>query len=98
MFILYPSKDQKPDGKPCQETGGKIGKATTTLTVKAFHSKSLQVMAGLSLATTLCLVIGNLDRHLQGHNSRNISSICVCNILHCIVSFVLDGKCEGKKR
>jgi hypothetical protein len=75
MYILYPSKDQRLDGKLCLGTGGKIGKAITTSMVKASLSKLLQVMAELSLATTLCLVIGNLDRHLQGDNFRNTSFI-----------------------
>jgi len=75
MYILCPSRDQRLDGKLCLGTGGRIGKAITISMVKASHSKSLQVMVELSLATTLCLAIGNLDRHLQGDNFRNISSI-----------------------
>jgi hypothetical protein len=75
MYILWPSKVQELDGKPCQGIGGKIGKAITTSMVKASLSKLLQVMAEQSLATTLCLLIGNLDRHSQGGNFRNTSFI-----------------------
>lgn len=73
MFILCPSKAQGLGGKPCLETGGRIGKAILTSMGKASLFRSLQVMAGLSLATTLCLLTGNLDKHLKGHSSRNLN-------------------------
>ena len=66
MFTLCPSRVLELDGKPCQGTGGRIGKATLTSMAKACLSRLLLVMAELSLATMLCLVVGNLDRHFQG--------------------------------
>ncbi|KAL2319488.1 hypothetical protein Fmac_028457 [Flemingia macrophylla] len=70
MFTQCPSKGLGQGGKPCQEIGGRIGKAIPTSMAKASLFRSPQVMEGLSLATTLCLIIGNLDKYLKGHNSR----------------------------
>ncbi|KAL2333999.1 hypothetical protein Fmac_015212 [Flemingia macrophylla] len=70
MFTQCPSKGLGQGGKPCQETGGRNSKAIPTSMAKASFFRSPQVMEGLSLATTLCLITGNLDKHLKGHNSR----------------------------
>ncbi|KAL2318601.1 hypothetical protein Fmac_032477 [Flemingia macrophylla] len=78
MFTQCPSKGLGQGGKPCQETGGRIGKAIPTSMAKASLFRSPQVMEGLSLATTLCLITGNLDKYLKGHNSRyHLSPISV---------------------
>jgi hypothetical protein len=57
-------------GKPCQEIGAKIGRATHTSTARASPSRLPLVMAALSPATMLCLPVGNLDRPLKEVNSR----------------------------
>ncbi|KAL2340218.1 hypothetical protein Fmac_008158 [Flemingia macrophylla] len=72
----------------CQETGGRIGNEIPTSMAKASLFRSPQVMEGLSLATTLCLITGNLDKHLKGHNSRYHLSSHLC---------VIRGKENGRK-
>ena len=88
MFTLCPSRGLGLGGKPCQGTGARTGRATPTSMARASPSRSPPVMAGLSLATMLHLLIGNLDRHMRGHSFRNQSSpilkfeLCACNLWH----------------
>lgn len=70
MCTLCQSKGLGLDGKPCQETGGKIGKATPTSMDRASPSKSPQVMAEPSLSTMLRLQIGSLAKPLRAHSFR----------------------------
>ncbi len=82
------SRDLGQDGKPCQEIGVKIGRATHTSTARASPSRSPPVMAGLSPATMLCLPVGNLDRPLKEVNSRP---------LHVHKNFLSRSVTEGEK-
>lgn len=70
ISIQFQSKGQELGGKPCQETGVKIGRATRTLMAKAFQLWSPQVTVELSQATTWPLLIGSLVRPLKVVNSR----------------------------
>lgn len=60
MCILYPSKVQGQDGKPCQEIGGKIGKVTLTLMDKVFPLLSPQVMVIVWFHSMLLQLVGLL--------------------------------------
>lgn len=71
MCILWPSRAQELPGKPCQGTGGKIGRATLTSMAKASLSRLPQVMAAVWCLTMLPLVVGPLGRHfLEGSFGR----------------------------
>lgn len=69
-FILCQSRDQGRDGKPCQGTGARTGRAIHTSMARACPSRSQPVMAEPSLATMLCQQTGNLDRPLRVDNFR----------------------------
>jgi len=62
MYILWPSKVQDLDGKPCQGIGGKIGKVTLTLMDKVFPLLSPQVMVTVWFHSMLLLLVGPLVR------------------------------------
>ncbi|KVI10008.1 Barwin-like endoglucanase [Cynara cardunculus var. scolymus] len=63
MFIQFQSKGQKQDGKRCQGTGGKTGKATPTLTVNRSLFKLQPVMDEPSQASTWRHLTGNLRKN-----------------------------------
>lgn len=71
MCTLSLSKGPGQGGNPCQETGVKIGKVTPTSTVNPSLSKSLPVMAGRPLLTTLLRPVGNSVKPLKVANSSS---------------------------
>lgn len=74
MFVLCLSRDLGLAGKPCQETGAKIGRATHISMARASPSESRPATAGQSPATMLCQGIGDLDKLLKEGNSSKAKS------------------------
>lgn len=66
--IRFQSKGQKQDGKRCQGTGGKTGKATLISTVNRSLFKLQPVTEEPSQASTWHHLIGSLDRLFKGVN------------------------------
>lgn len=58
MSMQCPSKGPNLTGNPCQETGGKIGKATLTSMAKASPLGSPPVTAAPSPPSTWLLLVG----------------------------------------
>lgn len=75
MCSLYQSRALELGGNPCQETGGKIGKAIPISMGRPSHLGSLVVMEGLSPASMLPLLIGNLGRLMREANSNFTNEI-----------------------
>ena len=69
--MQFQSKVPEQDGKPCQETGGKTGKATTTLMANPCPLRSQQVMAELWSPTMLPQLVGPLAKHSVELNSTS---------------------------
>ena len=72
MWIQCPLKGPKLGGSPCQETGGKTGRATHTSMDNPSLFKSPPVMAELWQASMWHQPIGNLARPSKEANSRDI--------------------------
>lgn len=62
MYIQYPLKVQRPDGKQCQGTGARTGKAILTLMAKASLSSSRPVTDTVLFLSTLLHPVGPSDR------------------------------------
>lgn len=90
MFMLCLSKDLGLVGKPCQEIGAKIGRATHISMAKDSPSESQPAMARQLPGTMLCLQIGNLDKLLREGNSSKakLMSLEICFKLKKICSYI----------
>ena len=72
MCILWPSKVQGVDGKPCQGIGAKTGRVIPTLMDRVSPFWSPQVMVAVSSHTMLHHQVGPLDKPtLEGNSSTN---------------------------
>lgn len=72
MCMLWPSKAQELDGKPCQGTGGKTGRATPTWMDRVFPLQSPPAMATVCSHTMLPHLVGPLGRPtLEGNSTTN---------------------------
>ena len=72
MYILWPSKVQGLDGKPCQGIGAKTGRAIPTLMDRVSPFWSPQVTVAVSSHTMQHHKVGPLDKPtLEGNSSTN---------------------------
>ena len=88
--MLCLSRDLGLAGKPCQETGAKIGRATHMSMARASPSESQPAMAGQLPATMLRQQIGDLDKLLKEGNSSKakLMSLEICFKLKKICGYI----------